>query len=190
MKIKYLVVLPLLVMCVLGWYFLGKNTPKTEVALGKPNIHSQIDGIQAIQTNPDTGKIEYTLTAKSLAQSTNGQDALYDVVMDWIPDAISQYTIIAKQATFNQNTGDFEFDGGFSLHQHSQTGDMTLTGSTLIGNTKNKLIHSNAPMNITQGHHKFKAMSMMADLTTKDYQFFGIDISFMPSERQDKPLFH
>lgn len=190
MKIKYLIILPLLVVCVFGWYFLGKSTPKAEVTLSKPNIHSQIDGIQAIQTNPDTGETEYTLTAKSLTQSTNGQDTLHDVVMDWTPDVISQYTITAKQATFNQNTGDFEFDGGFSLHQHSQTGNMTFTGNTLTGNTKNKLIHSDTPLSITQDNRKFYATSMTADLASKDYQFFGIDISFMPSERQDKSLFH
>lgn len=189
MKNKYLALFPLLIIVVLGWYFLGKNTPKPNISLQKPNIQSQVEGITAVQTNPQTGEIEYTLTAKSLTQNIHGQNELIDINMDWTPDKTSSYTITAKRAYLDQNTGEFEFGEGFSLQQHNQDNAITLTGEILTGNTKTKKIHSQTPLTITQGANKFFAKSMTADLTTKDYEFFGIDTTFTPPTRQDKALF-
>lgn len=189
MNIKYLAVLPLIVIGVLGWFFWSKNTPKPTVSLGKPSIQSQIQDIKAVQTNPDTGEIEYTLTAKSLTQSQNGQSELLEVAMDWTPDKISSYLITAKKATFDQNTGEFEFGGGFKMTQHSHNRTMILVGETLTGNTKSKLIASNTPLTIKEADNSFYASAMMADLNSKEYQFLGIKTTFTPPVRQDKALF-
>lgn len=188
-KFKYLAILPLLVICAVGAYFLSKNTPKPTVPTAKSEIHSQISDIKAVQTNPDTGEIEYTLTAKSLTQSANGQDELLEVTMDWTPDQQSHYTITAGRAIFDQQTGEFDFGGGFVLTQHANDKVMTLKGDNLFGNTKSKQIHSPTPLTITEGDNQFFAKSMQGDLTDKTYQFFGITISFMPPKRQEQALF-
>lgn len=194
MNSKYLAVLPLIVIGVLGWFFWSKNTPKPAVSLGKPSIQSQIQSIKAVQTNPDTGEIEYTLTAESLTQNTDGQSELLNVTMDWTPDTLTSYLITAKRAMFDQTTGDFEFGGGFELRRSTKNSPaqdtlMTLTGDTLMGNTKDKVIASHLPLTVKEAGNSFYASAMTADLKSKDYQFLGIKTTFTPPARQDKALF-
>lgn len=188
-KFKYLAILPLLLVAGFAMYFLSKNTPKFTPTLAKPEIQSQINDIKAVQTNPSTGEIEYTLRAKSLTQTANGQDELIDVVMDWTPNKDSHYTIKASRAIFEQKTGDFDFGGGFSLTWHAKDGVTTLTGDGLLGNTKSKQIQSLRPLTVQQGQNRFVASSMRGDLMTKDYQFFGIQVEFLPPVRQQQSLF-
>lgn len=188
-KINHLAILFLLLVAGFGVYFFTKNTPKPAIPVAKAKIQSQISDIRAVQTNPDTGEIEYTLTAKSVTQNTTGQDELLDVVMDWTPDKDSHYTIKAGRAVFEQKTGEFDFGGGFVLAWHAKDGVMTLTGENLLGNTKSKKIYSQTPLTVIQGHNQFFAKSMQGDLMHKDYQFFGVQLSFVPPIRQEQALF-
>lgn len=66
---------------------------------------------------------------------------------------------------------------------------ITVVGSTLTGNTKQRKIYSEDAVKVTQGSNSFEAATMRANLETGDYEFGQIAVSFTPSQRQDKSLF-
>ncbi len=192
MNIKIIAVLSVLVMVAVGWYYWNQDDQKPKVELAKPDISLEVTDIKAVQTNPQTGEIEYTLTAKSLVQnSATGKDELKDVVMDWNPNTGMTYTMTASTATFDQNTGEFVFGEGFEMVRHAidDKPALVLKGSLLTGNTKTKLIASSSPLKVTQGESIFEAQSVQGDLNTGMYEFGRISTEFTAPKRTDKPLF-
>lgn len=168
------------------------NLPKErqETPKGDPKIASEVKGITALQTNPQTGEMEYRLQAARLRQSTSGQNVLEEVAMIWTPVGTERYTITATLATFDEQSGDFLFYDGFELQKQPDDATATrLVGKSLAGNTKTKQIKSDDPMQVTQGGHEFITQAMRADLTIKDYEFSRIQAEFSPPTRNDTPLF-
>lgn len=155
-----------------------------------PKVASEIKGISALQTNPNTGEVEYRLQAVRLTQSTTGQNILEEVQMVWTPTKETHYTITANLATFDEQTGDFVFYDGFRLQRQSdETAPLLLVGDTLRGNTKTKLIKSDTPLQVTQDQHQFLAQAMTGDLSTKEYDFYRVMAEFNPPVRKDTALF-
>lgn len=191
MNAKIFAVISVLLLVAVGWFFINQQDSEPKPTLAPPKVSSEVTDIKAIQTNPETGEIEYELTAKSLTQNQAGQDVMNDVVMKWQATAQDRYTITAKTAQLDQNTGDMTFGEGFEFIRHA-TGDaesMTLTGSTLLGNTKSKRIESKTALKVTQAESFFEARAMQGDLNTGEYEFFGITKNFLPPARQDRALF-
>lgn len=191
MHTKIFAVFALALVGVVGWYYFSQNQPIITPTLSTPNIHSQVSKIHAIQTHADTGEIEYQLTANALVQNAQGNDELQEVIMHWTPTAHDHYTIVAKVATLTKKTGDFVFGQGFILTHHANAMQpaLVISGNTLTGNTKTKLISSQSPLNITQGDNQFTAKQLQADLKTGDYDFYDIHMQFAAPVRTDKPLF-
>lgn len=189
--IKLFALMSLLLFAIAAWYFVSQRSQSNSPSIGSPTISSEVTNIRAVQTNPETGEIEYELTAQSLIQNTSGKDELKEVVMDWTPNSGQHYTIRADTATLEQATGDFVFKDGFILTRHANADnkEMILKGGALTGNTKSKLIASDAPLDVTQDGHQFNAQSMQGDLNTGDYQFNQITIAFNPVQRVDQALF-
>lgn len=198
MNIKLLAVISLVFLIGAGGFFITQknNTPKP--SLPKPDIVSEISKIKAVQTNPATGEIEYTLTAQSLTQNADGMAILNDVIMDWTPSGTTQtenqerYTIKAVSATLDDKTGDFVFKDGFELIRHATPATnkaMTITGGILIGNHKTKLINSQNPLQIYQDGNEFKAQGFRADLNTQVYDFYNISMLFSAPAHRETPLF-
>lgn len=173
----------------LGLYFFNQEDDNPSLAPPKPTIISEVQKIKAVQTNPTTGDIEYTLTAQSLTQNTDRTNTLNDVVMDWTPtgEPPERYTISAKNARLDNETGDFVFENGFEFVRHSTP--LTIKGGVLVGNTKSKLLESQSPLTIEQHNNAFTAQGFSGDLNSQVYDFYKISIDFSPPSRQDKPLF-
>lgn len=174
----------------IGFYAYSPKEERPQNPQGDPKVASEVKGITAIQTNPQTGEIEYRLQATRLTQSTSGQNILEEVSMTWTPTGAERYIMTATLATFDEQSGDFLFYDGFELQkQPDDNTPLQLVGKSLAGNTKTKQIKSDDPMQVTQGGHAFIAQAMRADLTTKDYEFSRIQAEFSPPTRNDTPLF-
>lgn len=173
-----------------GWYFFVKSANVISSSSSIPNISSEITNIEAISTNPVTGETEYHLSADKLTQDQSGMDILHNVVMDWTPDN-EHYTLTATLATLDEQTGEFVFSEGFGYTHHfaDEKQDLIIKGGKLIGNTKTKHLSSSSPLTISQGGHSITAKAMRADLTRQDYEFYDIDMTFLPAKRTDTPLF-
>lgn len=202
MDIKIFALIAVGLIVVAGLLFVDQTDKKDTPTLPKPTVISEVQKIRAVQTNPDTGEVEYTLTANAMTQNTDGTNVLSDVVMDWTPPrphpdsdpnanpdgkGTEHYTIRASTASLDDKTGDFVFDKGFEFVHHSTP--TTITGGTLTGNTKTRLLKSQSPLTITQGDSEFTAQGFGADLNTAVYEFYQIAMTFNTPERTDKPLF-
>lgn len=173
------------------WFFYQEDVEVKPTVPAKPEVSYEVTDIKATQTNPQTGQIEYTLTAKSLVQE-NGQEYMIDANMDWQASASQSYHLTASRITLNQDTGDMVINEGFELSKKDTADNqsaMVIQGEILTGNTKTKQVSSDKPIKITQANHSFEAQSFEADLSAGEYQFKQIAIQFDPTERQDKPLF-
>lgn len=192
MNNKILAVLAVVGLAIAVWFFNHNKSETPTIELAKPEISSEVTDIKAVQTNPETGEVEYTLIAKSLIQnSQTGQDELIDVTMDWQPPNGQMYHIIAKRATLNQTTGELKFQEGFELVRDAidDKPKMVMQGGILLGNTNDKKIWSDEPLTIIQGDDKFTAEAMQADLALGEYEFSKIMIEYNAPERVNKPLF-
>lgn len=172
-------------------YVLYQSQPPARPPLSPPTTRTEVSNIQAIQTHPETGAVEYELNAQSLTQNSDGTDELHKVIMHWTPTNDLRYTIQASRAAFNRTTGDFVFQEGFTFtrHAYGSYGDLIITGTQLTGNTKSKQITSPDRLDITQDGHQFTAGGMQGDLAVGDYQFTHITIQLTSAPRVDKALF-
>lgn len=176
----------------LGIWFFYKEDVKVEPAVPTaPNVSYEATEIKAVQTNPETGETEYTLTADSLVKNSAGVEEMVKVVMDWTPPKGETYQIEAARATFNQETGELLLKDGFTLVRkgNEQKPDMVITGQTLTGNTKARTVQSGEPITVKQGADTFKAQGFHADIQAGEYEFSRIEVEFLPPTRVDKPLF-
>ncbi len=191
MNTKILSVLGVMVLMVGAWFFY-KEEAKIEPALPPvPAASYEVTEIKAVQTSPETGEIEYTLTADSLTKNSAGVDEMKNAKMDWTPPDSENYHLQASLASLEQTTGDLLVKEGFTLtRQGDETKpDMVIKGNVLTGNTKQRQVSSNEPITITQGTDSFMAQGFIANLHTGEYEFYRIQVEFAPPKRQDKLLF-
>lgn len=192
---KAIIWLSLLVFGGVAWFFYQNQPSVTPIDVPSVASQSQVSDIRASHTNPNTGQIEYTLTAKTLTQNQDGQTILSDVVLIWTPPTGETYEITSPQATFDDQSGDMHLMGGFVLAQkpNNSPQHITITGNSLMGNTHTYQLNSDEPLTITQTdnqiNHTFFANKMNANLHTGDYEFLGMTAQFEPPQRVDKPLF-
>ena len=191
MNAKLVAIASLIVALLLGSYLWLLRPAKPDLPIPNPSLSSAVSGIHAVQTNPETGEVEYTLKAEQLIQDTSGQSQLQNVTMDWTPAQGDTYTIVASLATLDENTGDIVFFDGFTLNKPatSDSPHLQLTGERLTGNTKTKQITSDTPLHVEQGENTFRAQNMRGNLTTKDYEFGKVVAEFLPPTRTDTALF-
>lgn len=195
MKFKFLVVCSLVALVLATYFFRTQNDDTPAPSLAKPDISAEVSGIRAVQTNEQTGEIEYELTAERLTQnSKTGRDELHQARLLWSPiddnSKSAQYEILAPLAYLDNKTGNFVFEQGFSLHKTEPNHpNLTLKGEILMGNLKEKTLKSDEPLNLTQGDEHFTANGFLADLKTGIYEFQEVRTEFAPPQRKDKPLF-
>lgn len=191
MDSKLISLLGVMAIMVAGWFFYRQEV-KIEPALPEtPTPSYEVEKIEAVQTNPETGKVEYTLTADSLVQNSAGEEEMIHAKIDWHPPQAANFNLVASRATFNQTTGDINLLQSFLLVRQADdtTPEMVIEGTTLFGNSKNHTIYSQEPIQITQGTDSFTAKSFTANLQQGVYEFHQIEMVFDPPKRTDKPLF-
>lgn len=188
-KIFFLIIVILLIGT--GWFF-GKNTSiESPIKVETPEVDYEATGIKAIQTN-EQGETEYEVHAKSLNHnSTKNKDELIDVTMDWQPSKYKKYQLTSGLTDLNQKTGELNMSNGFKLEskQDKNSEPIIIVGDSLTGNTKLKQVKTDNPIKFQQGDNQFTANGMVANLDTGDYEFTGVEVSFMPSTHKEKSLF-
>ncbi|OOS02230.1 lipopolysaccharide export system protein LptC [Moraxella cuniculi DSM 21768] len=191
MNIRILSVLGVMALAVAAWFFYQEEVEIKPALPQAPVASSEVVQISAVQTNPETGETEYTLTADSLVQNTSGEDEMLGASIHWQPPAGEKYTLTAKRATLAQTTGDLSLSQGFRMVRAATATkpEMVIEGAALLGNTKSRTVSSQEPLVVTQGEDKFKAAGFRANLQTGDYEFDKIEVLFNAPKRQNKPLF-
>lgn len=190
MNIKILISLSLLIIVLAVWYFNKQEVVIAPTVPTAPTSSYEITQIKAIQTSPETGQTEYTLTADSLVKNADGKDEMINAKMDWTPPASQSYSLTAARAIL-EDTGELSLSEGFTLTRRGDNArpDMVMAGMTLVGNTKERTVRSDTPLTVVQGDDKFEAQGFSANLATGEYEFYQIQMLFDPPARNDKPLF-
>ncbi|UTO05518.1 LPS export ABC transporter periplasmic protein LptC [Moraxella sp. FZLJ2107] len=192
MNFRILSVLGIMALAVAAWFYYQEDS---EIKPALPEVTAtnnyEVTGIQAVQTNPETGETEYTLTADSLVQNAQGEDEMVGATINWQPPQGENYTLTAERATFDQQTGALNLKNGFKMVRAATADkpEMVIVGNSLAGNTRDRKLNSQESLTVTQGTDSFKAQGYTADLNTGDYEFHKIDVLFNAPKRQDKPLF-
>lgn len=192
MNIKMLTVISVVVLGIGIWFYTGGDETVQPNVLPTPQLNSEITGIRAIQTNPETGEIEYTLSAESLVQdATTGQEVLKNAVIEWTSSTGEHYTLSAASTILAQETGELLLTDGFSLLRSAspEYPEMRIQGGAMTGNLKTRLLASQAPVDVVQAGNQFKAAAMQADLNTGVYEFKQVQMIFATPLRKDQPLF-
>lgn len=191
MNAKILGVLGVMALMVAAWFFYKEEVDIKPTLPKAPNVSYEVTDIKAVQTNAQTGQTEYTLTAESLVQNSQGEDEMLNAKMDWQPPQGEHFYLEASRVSLSQKTGDITFNQGFSLTRkgNAQKADMVIKGDYLTGNTKTHTVGSDKAVTMIQGEDSFRAQSFRANLQTGEYEFDNIEVQFNPPSRTDKPLF-
>lgn len=193
MNTRVLIILALIIAALAGWFFTQQGDIEPPVSIAPTDVDYEATDIQAVQTN-EQGETEYELNAESLTHNpVTNQDEMSGVTMNWEPSDEQRYRIQAGTATINQQTGELQLSGGFTLISEdkadSNIAPIQVSGQILKGNTKSRQVYSDKPVKVVQGMNSFDASSMKANLETGEYEFGQVAVSFMPPERQDQALF-
>ncbi|MDI4497155.1 LPS export ABC transporter periplasmic protein LptC [Moraxella nonliquefaciens] len=191
MNLKIISVLGVMALMVGVWFFYKEDVKIEPTVPSAPTVSYEVTEIKAVQTNPKTGEIEYTLMADSLIKNSAGMDEMRNAKMDWIPPNGQSHYLEANLAILEQTTGDLLLQEGFVLvRQGDDTKPkMTIKGDLLTANTKQHQVASNKLISITQGADSFIAQGFTGDLQTGEYEFYHIQMEFTPPKRVDKSLF-
>lgn len=191
MNLKIISVLGVMALMVGVWFFYKEDVKIEPTVPSAPTVSYEVTEIKAVQTNPKTGEIEYTLMADSLIKNSAGMDEMRNAKMDWAPPNGQSHYLEANLAILEQTTGDLLLQEGFVLvRQGDDTKPkMTIKGDLLTANTKQHQVASNKPISITQGADSFIAQGFTGDLQTGEYEFYHIQMEFTPPKRVDKSLF-
>lgn len=193
MNTRVLIILALIIAALAGWFFTKQEDIEPPVSIAPTDVDYEATDIQAVQTN-EQGETEYELNAESLTHNpVTNQDEMSGVTMNWEPSDEQRYRIQAGTAIINQQTGELQLSGGFTLISEDKAGSniepIQVSGQILKGNTKSRQVYSDKPVKVVQGMNSFDASSMKANLETGEYEFGQVAVSFMPPERQDQALF-
>ncbi len=194
MNTRFLIVLALIIAAIAAWFFQQQGEVSPPINIETSEVDYEATDIKAVQTN-EQGETEYELNADSLAHNPEtNQDEMSGITMNWEPNPTQRYIIQAGTATINQQTGDINLFGGFTLVSEDKSAStdiepIKVTGAALKGNTKTRQVYSEQPVTVEQGMNRFEAGSMTANLETGDYEFGKVAVTFTPAERQDKALF-
>ncbi|GAA0313271.1 LPS export ABC transporter periplasmic protein LptC [Psychrobacter aestuarii] len=190
MNTRILIVIALIIAGIAVWFFNQQGEVSPPVKIQTSEVDYEAADIKAVQTNEE-GELEYELNADALKHNPEtNQDEMSGITMNWEPSETQRYRIEAGRAAINQQTGDLQLTGGFTLVSESDSENpIKVTGERLTGNTKSKKVISDRPVKVEQGMNRFEAAAMQADLATGDYEFGQVAVSFDPSARKDEALF-
>lgn len=191
MNIRILSVLGVMALAVASWFFYKEDVEIKPAVPTVPEAAYEVTEIKAVQTNPETGETEYTVTAESLVQDANGNDEMKNATVRWQPPSGDRFVVTAQRAALNQETGDLHLSHGFRLEREAGSNQpaMVIAGNKLTANTKTRIVSSSEPLTVQKGNDSFKAGAFTANLQTGEYAFDHIEVLFTPPKRDDKPLF-
>lgn len=181
------------------WFYRHQGQLDSVLNFSTSNIEYEATDILAVQTDED-GIAEYSLTAESLVHySDENLDKLQRMRLNWRPSSNRNVMVDADEAAMyheqnkvvmtNNVLLSSRFDPSQAQHTTSIKPPIKLVASELIGDLETKRIYSNQPIDVTQGDNSFQSDSFVADLTTGDYEFAQVAVTFLPPPRKEVPLF-
>lgn len=196
MNTRFLFILSLLVTVFAVWFYRNQGELDSVINLSETNIEYEATDILAVQTN-ENGYAEYSLTADDLTHyAAENSDKMNGMTLNWRPNADRNVVVNADEATIYHEQSKVVMTNNvlFSSHQSTDAqGDvkppMKLVAEELIGDLKAKKVYSDKPIEVTQAENSFDSASFKADMSTGDYEFEQVAVTFMPPARNDQPVF-
>lgn len=196
MNTRFLFILSLLVTVFAVWFYRNQGELDSVINLSETNIEYEATDILAVQTN-ENGYAEYSLTADDLTHyAAENSDKMNGMTLNWRPNADRNVVVNADEATIYHEQSKVVMTNNvlFSSRQSTDAqGDvkppMKLVAEELIGDLKAKKVYSDKPIEVTQAENSFDSASFKADMSTGDYEFEQVAVTFMPPARNDQPVF-
>jgi len=177
------------------WFYRNQGDLDSVINMSTPNIEYEAADILAVQTNED-GIAEYSLTADNLTHySDQNFDKLVAMKLNWRPNNTQNVTVNADEAVMYHEKSKVDMTNNVLFSsQANDNGQVSkpplkLVASELIGDLEQKKVFSNKPIKVTQAANSFESSKFVADMTTGDYEFSNVAVTFMPPARKDVPLF-
>lgn len=196
MSTKLLFFFGLLMIMTTAYFYASNNASLSKLSLKPSDIDYQASNIKALQTKED-GIVNYRLTAKGITHYQVARSAILDEAnVTWQNGPNRQTTLLAKQALLDETRQIVTFKDGVhvqsqELQSGSNTPTMSLKATNLLGNLTTKQLVTDEPVTVTQpiinadgtsaSENSFTANRMQADLTTGDYNFERVAMTFMPA---------
>ncbi|WP_288775537.1 LPS export ABC transporter periplasmic protein LptC [uncultured Psychrobacter sp.] len=195
MNTRFLFVISLLIAMFAVWFYRNQGDLDSVINMSTTNIEYEAADILAVQTNED-GIAEYSLTADNLTHySDQNFDKLVAMKLNWRPNNTQNVTVNADEAVMYHEqskvvmTNNVLFSSQANDNGQVSNPPLKLVASELIGDLEQKKVFSNKPIKVTQAANSFESSKFVADMTTGDYEFSNVAVTFMPPARKDVPLF-
>ncbi len=195
MNTRFLFVISLLIAMFAVWFYRNQGDLDSVINMSTTNIEYEAADILAVQTNED-GIAEYSLTADNLTHySDQNFDKLVAMKLNWRPNNTQNVTVNADEAVMYHEqskvvmTNNVLFSSQANENGQVSKPPLKLVASELIGDLEQKKVFSNKPIKVTQAANSFESSKFVADMTTGDYEFSNVAVTFMPPARKDVPLF-
>ena len=115
MNLKIISVLGVMALMVGVWFFYKEDVKIEPTVPSAPTVSYEVTEIKAVQTNPKTGEIEYTLMADSLIKNSAGMDEMRNAKMDWTPPNGAKPLFRSQSCRFGADHGRFVIARGFCV---------------------------------------------------------------------------
>lgn len=195
MNTRFLFVISLLIAMFAVWFYRNQGDLDSVINMSTTNIEYEAADILAVQTNED-GIAEYSLTADNLTHySDQNFDKLVAMKLNWRPNNTQNVTVNADEAVMYHEqskvvmTNNVLFSSQANDNGQVSKPPLKLVASELIGDLEQKKVFSNKPIKVTQAANSFESSKFVADMTTGDYEFSNVAVTFMPPARKDVLLF-
>lgn len=195
MNTRFLFVISLLIAMFAVWFYRNQGDLDSVINMSTTNIEYEAADILAVQTNED-GIAEYSLTADNLTHySDQNFDKLVAMKLNWRPNNTQNVTVNADEAVMYHEqskvvmTNNVLFSSQANENGQVSKPPLKLVASELIGDLEQKKVFSNKPIKVTQAANSFESSKFVADMTTGNYEFSNVAVTFMPPARKDVPLF-
>ena len=195
MNTRFLFVISLLIAMFAVWFYRNQGDLDSVINMSTTNIEYEAADILAVQTN-EAGIAEYSLTADNLTHySDQNFDKLVAMKLNWRPNNTQNVTVNADEAVMYHEqskvvmTNNVLFSSQANDNGQVSKPPLKLVASELIGDLEQKKVFSNKPIKVTQAANSFESSKFVADMTTGDYEFSNVAVTFMPPARKDVPLF-
>lgn len=195
MNTRFLFVISLLIAMFAVWFYRNQGDLDSVINMSTTNIEYEAADILAVQTNED-GIAEYSLTADNLTHySDQNFDKLVAMKLNWRPNNTQNVTVNADEAVMYHEqskvvmTNNVLFSSQANDNGQVSKPPLKLVASELIGDLEQKKVFSNKPIKVTQAANSFESSKFVADMTTGNYEFSNVAVTFMPPARKDVPLF-